>query len=901
MDSTQWQSFLKSCLDILRNGSSKFDGLKAINEFITLITLKLTENRICNEDEEDSDENYNIPIGEDCKISNLYNEYCTPIKLKDANNAKKLFDIIYNKNRIFDIIQEFDDDLNVISETRTRNLNKECVLVRFNSYTSEHLSRITKNTNDKKTLTSFDSIHAKDVQQLIIKIYETFNTIESTIFNYDAFGEAYEKMVADELGNSSKRYGQYFTKRDLIELIINELDIKQTDKCYDPACGTGGFLLGFAKKYKDNKDFINNNICGQEILEEVHMTMAFNMLAYNIDGCLANIKNGDSIDELYHLKTKELYDVVGANPPFGMSLNCDIKEYPIIVKDSVALFLQHIYFSLKNGGKAGIVIDRGILNNGTDKKNSWEGRLRKFLLENTEITKIINLPTGIFKHTNFATSVIFFTKGKQTTNIKYILGYFKDEDKGKGDKTLLLGNEEIITYQQIKKNNYSLKYDDYFKEKEIKHNMKEWIRLGDVCKLERGKIITVQALINGEYPVIGGGQKPMGYHDKFNRKEKCILISGSGSYAGYISRNNNKVYASDCFSIESNILNEDFLYYYLKLNQENIYKLQHGNGQPHVNTNDMINFLIPNLSIEHQEEIINFLDEIYIINKIEDTLKYLKDYPIFNLLINRDYEGFKTIMWYQNNIPQILEEKENISKKKNLYIQSLFNSINDQSKIMRLGDIVNIKFGTRITKGKDEKQKDEPNVYPVYGGGDITFYTDKYNRENETIIISRFGVSPKCVRVINGKIFLNDSGMSIHLKNTNVHINYIKNYLYYNQNTIFNNYTAGNAQLNMETNKLLREFKIPIPSLEVQEQIINKINQLNNNSSHYEQYSKILDNELKLIEETINNMTKLKLKRKKEIKEIPNYDDLLDEFNKCIFKGKKLLNKLNFNVKYASL
>jgi len=37
-----------------------------------------------------------------------------------------------------------------------------------------------------------------------------------------------------------------------------------------------------------------------------------------------------------------------------------------------------------------------------------------------------------------------------------------------------------------------------------------------------------------------------------------------------------------------------------------------------------------------------------------------------------------------------------------------------------------------------------------------------------------------------------------------------------------------------------------------------------------------------------------KLKRKKEIKKIPNYDDLLDEFNKCIFKGKKLLNKLNF-------
>ena len=41
-----------------------------------------------------------------------------------------------------------------------------------------------------------------------------------------------------------------FTKRDLINLIINELDIKETDICYDPSCGTGGFLLGFANKYK---------------------------------------------------------------------------------------------------------------------------------------------------------------------------------------------------------------------------------------------------------------------------------------------------------------------------------------------------------------------------------------------------------------------------------------------------------------------------------------------------------------------------------------------------------------------------------------------------------------------------------------------------------------------------
>ena len=55
-------------------------------------------------------------------------------------------------------------------------------------------------------------------------------------------------MVADELGNGSKRYGQYFTRRDLIELVLDELNIQSTDKCYDPTVGTGGFILGFGKK-----------------------------------------------------------------------------------------------------------------------------------------------------------------------------------------------------------------------------------------------------------------------------------------------------------------------------------------------------------------------------------------------------------------------------------------------------------------------------------------------------------------------------------------------------------------------------------------------------------------------------------------------------------------------------
>lgn len=78
--------------------------------------------------------------------------------------------------------------------------------------------------------------------------------------------------------------------------------------------------------------------------------------------------------------------------------------------------------------------------------------------------------------------------------------------------------------------------------------------------------------------------------------------------------------------------------------------------------------------------------------------------------------------------------------------------------IKRLDEIININYGTRIVKATVSKGE-----YPVYGGGGETFKTDSFNREN-TYIISRFGMSPECVRKVKGKFFLNDSGLTIETK-----------------------------------------------------------------------------------------------------------------------------------------
>ena len=75
--------------------------------------------------------------------------------------------------------------------------------------------------------------------------------------------------------------------------------------------------------------------------------------------------------------------------------------------------------------------------------------------------------------------------------------------------------------------------------------------------------------------------------------------------------------------------------------------------------------------------------------------------------------------------------------------------------IKKLNDVCTINYGTRVVQ-----KRDGGSIYPVYGGGGATFKMDKYNRE-DCLIISRFAMSPKCVRFVQGKFFLNDSGLSV--------------------------------------------------------------------------------------------------------------------------------------------
>ena len=132
----------------------------------------------------------------------------------------------------------------------------------------------------------------------------------------------------------------------------------------------------------------------------------------------------------------------------------------------------------------------------------------------------------------------------------------------------------------------------------------------------------------------------------------------------------------------------------------------------------------------------------------------------------------------------------------------------------KLGEVCNIDFGTRVVRGRDAG-----SIYPVYGGGGATFKMDMYNRE-DCMVISRFGMSEQCTRFVKGKFFLNDSGLTLSLKENCMIQEFMDWQILYLNNTIYS-LGRGAAQKNLDT-KALAEVRITYPNnLSEQQSIVD--------------------------------------------------------------------------------
>jgi type I restriction enzyme M protein len=253
----------------------------------------------------------------------------------------------------------------------------------------------------------------------------------------DTQGDVYEYLI-NEIGTGGKN-GQFRTPRHLIQFICELIDPDWTDKICDPACGTGGFLVGayqhILTKYsspdeivedenglKRFKKYGGDKISKKEVWDTLHEKAFYgfdmdetmvriglmNLMLHGIK--IPQIENTDSLSKLYDQKYGDgEYSIVMANPPFtgkidkgGMS-----DKLKIGGTNTELLFLMRISKMLRPGGKAAVIIPEGVLF-GSSKNQK---KTREILLKDSQLEAVISLPSGAFKpYTGVKTAILVFTK-----------------------------------------------------------------------------------------------------------------------------------------------------------------------------------------------------------------------------------------------------------------------------------------------------------------------------------------------------------------------------------------------------------------------------------------------------------------------------------------------------------
>jgi len=135
--------------------------------------------------------------------------------------------------------------------------------------------------------------------------------------------------------------------------------------------------------------------------------------------------------------------------------------------------------------------------------------------------------------------------------------------------------------------------------------------------------------------------------------------------------------------------------------------------------------------------------------------------------------------------------------------------------LKRLDDACEVEYGTRVVN-----KRDGGTIYPVYGGGGATFFMDTFNREN-CFIVARFAMSQQCTRFVEGKFFLNDSGLSVKPRNQKVILQDFLNLQMLFLNDHIYSLARGTAQKNLDV-PAFRDIEICYPtSLQEQKQIVS--------------------------------------------------------------------------------
>lgn len=167
----------------------------------------------------------------------------------------------------------------------------------------------------------------------------------------------------------------------------------------------------------------------------------------------------------------------------------------------------------------------------------------------------------------------------------------------------------LSSFHKIEGNRIDPIFSLYFG-KNVYSDKYENTNLNFVAHILKGNALSSSNVEVGEIPVIAGGQTSPYSHNQANYDGNVITVSASGAYAGYVWYHDYPIYATDCcviFSKEESRFMTRYLYEVLRLQQNAIYRLQTGAAQPHVYATDLQMLNIPIISIDKQQEIVDYI------------------------------------------------------------------------------------------------------------------------------------------------------------------------------------------------------------------------------------------------------------------------------------------------------
>ena len=335
----------------------------------------------------------------------------------------------------------------------------------------------------------------------------------------------------------------------------------------------------------------------------------------------------------------------------------------------------------------------------------------------------------------------------------------------------------------------------------------EWKELGEVCEFKRWQSLSSKKAVVGDVPVISGGQKPAFMHNTPNREGETIVVAGSGAYAGFVSYWDKPIFVSDAFSVDIKNLHEvsvRYVFHFLLNIQQKIYATKSGAGIPHVYGKNIAKFLIPIPPLEIQQEIVKILDKFteYVTELTAELTDRQKQYSFYrDKLLSFEDEVYQ-VEWKTLGEVALVTKLAGYEFTKYVQYSNKGNIIalrglNIKKGKLILDDVKYIDNSDFSKLNRSKLQKDDLLFTYVGTVGEVALVDEN----------NRYYLAPNVAMVRNHSKLLNPRYL-----------------MYYFQSCAFvfkqiDKYMESSSMKNLTMEKI-RQFKIPVPSLEIQSRIV---------------------------------------------------------------------------------